>query len=416
MGALGTGITSLAARPPLADRATLLPGATVQLAPNAQDNSTVITAGPPEAVGSAGWKLWNETTITPAVVDAIDGAKQVVNVEFFAISDGGKGAHVVDALVRAAERGVEVNVITDATAVGALPIPSWLRMKHRIEQAGGEVKVNLRVPGLSSLVPEGLRHVNHRKSVTVDGATAFVGGINFIKLEDDYHNSMVQLSGVSAARLASEQLTRWQRVGGTVSQRHAASVEQALQGKALIPTDPKEMRIVSNAPDERRFDITDGYVELIRGAKRRLWISSPGYSDRALLDEIAAAAARGVDVRLIAPGTPPLGIAPINWIGRSNLKRVMEHGAKSYEIPETLHRKSIIADDEVIFSSFNITGRSKTADHEVGVRTRDPEFVKAIEATLAKDMDRAGEIDAGKLDGAGVKFADVLTRTLKFSY
>ena len=34
----------------------------------------------PEAVGSAGWKLWNEQTATRAIVDAIDGAEQVVNV------------------------------------------------------------------------------------------------------------------------------------------------------------------------------------------------------------------------------------------------------------------------------------------------------------------------------------------------
>ncbi|MCW2927986.1 MAG: cardiolipin synthase, partial [Thermoleophilia bacterium] len=372
--------------------------------------------GTPDAKGGS-WKLWNEETTTRPIVDAIDGAKSVVNVEFFGFSDGGKGSHVVNALERAARRGVEVNVFTDATSIPALPLGSYFKMKSRIEDAGGTVKNNVRLPVVYDHDDTpGLKHVDHRKVVTVDGKTAFVGGINFIKLEDGFHDSMLQLSGVDAARLAADQLDRWSRVGGAVSQRHREGVTAALAGAALVPTSPTAMRIVANAPEQGRSELTDGYRDLIRSAKTRLWISSPGWSDQELIEELNQAAARGVDVRLVAPGKPPLGIPLINWVGQSHLRELVGHGAKAIEIPEVLHRKALIADDEVIFSSFNVTGRSKTADHEVGVRTKDPEFVAAIAGVLQRDMDRGTAITAESGSRAGRTIGNLIAQRFKISY
>ena len=66
---------------------------------------------PPPLAHGQGWELQDERTATDAIVEAIDGARIVVNAEFFGIGDAGKGARVTDALVRAAQRGVEVNLL-----------------------------------------------------------------------------------------------------------------------------------------------------------------------------------------------------------------------------------------------------------------------------------------------------------------
>lgn len=381
------------------------------------DNDILPERTAPDAEGSTGWKLWNEGNVTRPIVDSIDGAKQIVNAEFFGFSDGGKGAHVVDALERAAQRGVEVNVMVDAISMTALPLGSFGSMKNRIQDAGGTVKTNVRVPVVwDHDDTPGLKHVDHRKVVTVDGTDAYVGGINFIKIEDDYADSMVQLSGVAAARLAADQLDRWGRVGGAVTPVHTSSMEQALNGAALVPTSPREMRILSNAPEQKKFELSDGYRELIRGAKERLWISSPGFSDQELMGEINQAAQRGVDVRILAPGKPPLGIPVIKWVGQSHLREVVAGGGKAYETPGVLHRKALISDDQVIFSSFNLTGRSKTHDHEIGVQTTDPEFVKAIQDVLERDIAASAALDPTGGSKLGRKFGDLFAQTWKVNY
>jgi phosphatidylserine/phosphatidylglycerophosphate/cardiolipin synthase-like enzyme len=155
---------------------------------------------------------------------------------------------------------------------------------------------------------------------------------------------------------------------------------------------------------------------MIRGAKQRLWISSPGWSDQELMDEINAAAARGVDVKLIGPGKAPLGIPLITWVGRSHLREAVRNGATAYEIPAILHRKALIADDEVVFSSFNVTGRSKTHDHEIGLRTKDPEFIKAIQDKLQADIDQSTTLDGTDNSGFGGKFGDLIAQKWKVNY
>lgn len=390
----------------------------VKAAPPVQPNSHAEGPLPelakPDAVGSRGWKLWNEATTTRPIVDAIDGAKQVVNVEFFGISDGGKGAHIVDALERAAQRGVEVNVFADSISYTALPVGSFVRLKNRIEDAGGEVETNLRMPLVNNVV-DARKNVDHRKVVTIDGTTAFTGGVNYMKVEDDYKDSMVELHGVDAARVAADQLDRWRRVGGTVSPVHEQSVKDALKGASLVPSDPNEMRVLKNAPDTKTFELTDAYRDLIKGAKERVWVSSPGYSDQELVGLLNDAAKRGVDVRLVAPGKNPLGIPVINWVGYSHLRELIGYGAKAYAIPEVLHRKGLVVDDEVVFSSMNVVKRSSEKLHEIGVRTKDPEFVQAVANTLIADMDRGAPVPA-EARGFGKAFGDFVAQKLKISY
>jgi cardiolipin synthase len=421
--AAGAGIAAAAADVPIVPGAAAAADAPLFSEPaittrTPEEEALLPPVGTPDAVGSKGdWKLWNEDTTTRAVVDAIDGAHHVVTAEFFGIADSGKGAHIVDALERAGKRGVEVNVLADSISLTAIPFGSFNKMKDRLEAVGGTVKTNFRIPLVkTNKDTPALQNVDHRKVVTVDGTNAFVGGINFIKLEDGFHDSMLQLSGPAAARLSAEELDRWGRAGGPVTPVHQASVAQAMQGLKLIPDDPNEMRIVANAPEQGRNELTDGYRELIRNAKQRIWVSSPGFSDQELMQDLDDAAARGVDVRVVAPGKAPLNIPIIKWVGDSHLRKLVDEGAKAFAIPEVLHRKSLIADDEVIFSSFNLTGRSKTEDHEIGVRTKDPEFVQAVGDVLLKDMARGAAIthDTGK--GVGRKVGDLFAQKWKLNY
>jgi cardiolipin synthase len=394
----------LASPPPAEHTATATPVAPPVPAASAE-------VAPPPLSHGPGWQIFDETTATDAIVDAIDGAKLVVNAEFFGIGDAGKGALVTDALVAAARRGVEVNVLADLSSALAPPFGNYLRMRRRIEAAGGHVITTSPVP-LSPVARStpALANVDHRKVVTIDGNVGFVGGMNLLKVTDAYHDSMVELGGVAAARLGSEELDRWKAVGGAISAAHRAAVTAGLQGQPVTPSDPRELRIVANAPDTHRSELTDGYSELIRTARRRIWISTPAISDRKIMAELDAAARRGVDVRIVTPGGKLLGVPLIQWVARAHLANLARDGGTAFEIPEIVHRKAIVADDEVILSSYNLTGRSRAHDHEVGIRTTDPAFVAAVASMLSTDMARATKFDPSTFTGIDARIGAVIAK------
>ncbi|MBC7460991.1 MAG: hypothetical protein H7287_06480, partial [Thermoleophilia bacterium] len=172
----------------------------------------------PASARGLDWQLFDQETATDAIVAAIDGARHVVDAEFFAIADAGTGARLVSSLVAAAKRGVEVNLLTDVTSTMLPPLGNFTRLRRDLVAAGGHVIFNSRIPFLPRVLKDAaLRHVDHRKVVAVDGHTSFVGGMNFTPVTDGYHDSMVRLTGLPAARLAVEALDRWRRVGGAVS-------------------------------------------------------------------------------------------------------------------------------------------------------------------------------------------------------
>jgi cardiolipin synthase len=369
----------------------------------------------PDASGHD-WTLWNEKTITPVMVDAVDHAKSVVDVEFFAFNDAGNGQKLVDALVRARQRDVEVNVYVDSSIYPVPPFGSFSRLKHRIEAAGGTVMTNLKGRMHHPDGVDAARHVDHRKVVVVDGDVAFTGGINFYSGEDAYPDSMVRLTGANAARLAVDQLDRWKRVGGVITGRHQAMGDAARAVAELWPATPKDMNIRVNAPEQGRFQLTDDYTSMIRGAKQRIWISSPAYSDQKMIDELRAAAKRGVDVRIVTPGKAPIGVEAINWFSEASFRPLLEDGGRAYAIPSVLHRKVLLADNEVVTGSYNITNRSRVHDHEIGVRTTDPAFVQAMADRLRSDMETATQIDPLSQPKLGVRALSILTRKFHVSY
>lgn len=373
---------------------------------------TADSAGPEKTGG--GWKFYDETNATDAMVDAVNGARQVVNVEFFGFTDAGKGAQLVTALESAARRGVEVNVITDFVSVGALPLGSYQRMRRKLEDAGGNVVLTSRIPGSpAARANPSLKHVDHRKLVTVDGTTGFVGGMNLVPLTDSYEDTMVGVTGLTAARLAADQLDRWARVSGKVTERHRRTVSDALGGADLVPKDPTELRIATNAPEQGRFELTDGYRDLIRGAKQRIWIASPGISDRDIMADINAAARRGVDVRIIGSEKAPVA-PPIGWVARAHFAELVKAGGQAFEIPGTLHRKALVVDDEAIISSYNLTKRSAKADHEIGIRTKNPEFVQAIVDVLQQDLDRSAKFDPSTHTGLPARIGAAFAKHISY--
>jgi len=112
----------------------------------------------------------------PAVVDAIDQAQRSVYVETYIFADDASGGRVADALIAAVARGVDVRVVVDG--FGTKPY-----LTHALEwrlRAAAVLVVLYRNDVVRTAWRQARLRRLHRKLVVIDGACAFVGGINLI--------------------------------------------------------------------------------------------------------------------------------------------------------------------------------------------------------------------------------------------
>ncbi|MDO9277320.1 MAG: cardiolipin synthase ClsB [Polaromonas sp.] len=120
----------------------------------------------------------------PALVTAIDGAAYWVQLETYIFDFHGVGADVAEALLRAARRGLTVQVLVDG--IGTAPLAAeW---QEKLQTAGVHWQVYSPLtgnwPGLGLVRPDRWRRL-HRKLCVVDQDLVFCGGINVL---DDYYD------------------------------------------------------------------------------------------------------------------------------------------------------------------------------------------------------------------------------------
>ncbi|MBC7610605.1 MAG: cardiolipin synthase ClsB [Polaromonas sp.] len=166
----------------------------------------------------------------PALVRAIDEALAWVQLETYIFDVHGAGAEVADALIRAARRGVAVQVLVDG--IGSEPLPDeWLQ---KMRDAGVHWCVysplGTGIGGLGLLVPDRWRRL-HRKLCVIDQRIVFCGGINVL---DDFYDPnygelkvprfdfAIAATGPIAADAADAVALLWWRVqaGYSARQRH----------------------------------------------------------------------------------------------------------------------------------------------------------------------------------------------------
>ena len=140
------------------------------------DSVGMAMIGFPTVAGSTG-KLYSITAeILEAITQDIESARYSVLMEFYIWNEGGKADEVLNALIRAAQRGVKCRVLIDA--LGARP---WWKGKQpgRLREAGVQVVPALPVGLLRTFVDRTDLRL-HRKIVIVDNAVAWTGSMNLV--------------------------------------------------------------------------------------------------------------------------------------------------------------------------------------------------------------------------------------------
>lgn len=325
--------------------------------------------------------LRNGEQYFPALVAALDGARDEVLLETYLFADDETGSLVADALARAAARGVAVHLLIDG--FGARDFAP--RFQRMLREAGAQVLVFR--PNVSpwTLRRNRLRRM-HRKLACVDGQLAFVGGINVI---DDYdapgdstprHDYAVRIEGPLTAEVRAEAARLWTRVALTAGRAQRLPTPRAPVAPAA---DGQRAALVIRDSVRHRRDIEDAYLELIDSAQEEILIACayffPGRRfRRALVD----AAQRGVRVVLLLQGLVEY-VLP-HYASRALFGSLLAAGIRIEEYRHSfLHAKVAVFDCcRASVGSSNIDPFSLLLAREANVFVDDARFAGELRASL----------------------------------
>ncbi len=276
----------------------------------------------------------------PALIKAMDEANTWVQLETYIFDVHGAGAEVADALIRAARRGVTVQVLVDG--IGSEPLSDEWQQKMRDAGVHWFVysPLGMGMGGLGLLVPDRWRRL-HRKLCVIDQRIVFCGGINVLDdFYDPNHGELkaprfdfaVAATGPIAADAADAAALLWWRVqagysarqmhlnaawekfkaagygGRTTSTRLADAAEPAELALRSASTNPiltpgPRAALVLRDNLRNRSSIEKAYLKAIGRAHKEILIANayfvPGGKLRRAL---VGAAKRGVKVTLLLQG------------------------------------------------------------------------------------------------------------------
>lgn len=324
--------------------------------------------------------LRNGEQYFPALVAAIDGAREQVFLETYIFADDQTGSLVADALARAAARGTTVHLLIDG--FGARDFAP--RFRVMLAEAG--VRVLVYRPDISpwTLRRERLRRM-HRKLASVDASVAFVGGINII---DDYdgpgqapprYDYAVRIEGPLTAEVRDEAARLWARVSG--SSPHAPH-STPLEPAGLNPGGHRAALAVRDSFRHRR-DIERAYLEMIRTAREEIVIANAYFfPGRRFRQALLRAARRRVRVVLLLQGRVEYVL--FHYASRAMYGPLLDAGIEIQEYRGGfLHAKVAVFDRlRATVGSSNIDPYSLLMAREANVFVDDARFAAELRASL----------------------------------
>jgi cardiolipin synthase A/B len=335
-----------------------------------------------------------------AMFAAIGAARSRIDVESYIIEDGEVGQQFAQLLLERQANGVQVNVMYDSAGT----FGTGKAYFDRLTQAGVQVVEFNPVNPLAAKKAWSPNHRDHRKLLIVDGAVAFLGGINISSV---YSSG----SGFRRGERGADPAAGWRdtdiQVEGPVVAQFQKLFDESWgkqQGKPLPSPAPvaalaqghEIVRAIGSTPDDAFSLVYLTLVSAITNAEKQVYITNAYFvPDPQLVKALLDAAARGVDVRLVLPSRSDS--APAYHAGRSYYTQLLQAGVKIYERRgATLHAKTAIVDGVwSLVGSSNLDWRSALDNDEINAVILGREFGAQMQAAYLKDIEASDAIELG---------------------
>ena len=310
---------------------------------------------------------------------AIDAAQDYVYLASYIWKGDEVGQAFKDAVIRAAGRGVLVCLVYDGFA--NLVVPA------EFKDFPDSVHV-LRFPVLRSRVPIiDVRRTgrDHRKILVVDGTTGFVGGYNIGSLyANRWRDTHLRVRGPGVWELENAFVDFWNR--------HRGRRKPELPDRGSPHWDAA-VHAARNEPSRLIYPVRALYLEAIDRAMHRVWITQ-GYfiPDPEILAGLLAAAARGVDVRVIMPERSNHVIADL--VARYYWAELLRGGVRLHLYQDVMvHAKTATVDGQwATIGTANIDRLSLRGNYEINLELVDPDQAAHMETIFQRDLERCREM------------------------
>jgi len=312
-----------------------------------------------------------------AVERIIDSAKHFIHFQTYIIDEDKTGIRIINALIRAAKRGVRTYLLLDAFGTKYLS----KELIDNIENSG--MLFRFFAP---TFITKGfqLSLRLHSKVVMADGEVAIIGGMNFA---DRYHGTPEKKEWLDFALL----------IKGPECV-HILSIIRKLWNKTFLSKDEKsheliqtpvtydeniKLKVRQNNWYRRKIEILRSYRNAIKSAEKSMIMFAgyflPGRNERKLLRN---ASLRGVDIIIVlsaesdAPMFKRATCFLYDFILRNKI-RIFEY------LPTNLHAKVATVDGKwCTIGSYNLNHLSDYASVEMNVNVFDEGFVHKFEELL----------------------------------
>ncbi len=325
-----------------------------------------------------------------AMLKIIQKAKNHINLESYMIEDDETGHKFADLLLQKQTDGVQVNLIYDS--VGSLNTPDAFFQRLR---DGG-----IQVVGFNALNPLntggkwGLTHRDHRKILIVDGKAAIIGGINISEVYSSgplrrrqgekapihWRDTDIQIEGPAVAEFQKLFMDTWLKQKGPKLSEGNYFPDLKESGKALV-------RVVGSTPGETNRIPFIVYVSALSFAEHSIHMTNSYFiPDVQIVKALTDAAERGVDVKILLPGTTDSQLAL--YAQRSYYSGLLKSGVKLYEHSTSLlHAKTAVVDGVwSTVGSTNMDNMSLLTNDEVNAVILNREFALEMENMFVRDL------------------------------
>ena len=135
----------------------------------------------------------------------------------------------------------------------------------------------------------------------------------------------------------------------------------------------------------------------IERAQKNIWLSTPYFvPDGKLLEPLRAAAARGVDVRLMLPEQSNHVV--VDWVARGFYQDLLDAGVRIFLYTPAMNHSKIATIDGMwaTVGTANLDRLSLALNYETNLEVADPAFAEALEKVFEADFKDCFEVDPEK--------------------
>ena len=311
------------------------------------------------------------------MVADMDAAKEHIHLSMYIWLTDNNGLKVVEALKRAASRGITCRAMADGLGSRAMiESPHWQDMRN------SGVRVGVALPIGNPLLRPFHGRIdlrNHRKIIVIDNSITYCGSQNCadpeFRVKPKYApwvDAMIRFEGLVALQNQYVFVSDWMTYVDE-------DIRDVLTDYAVAPVTGFMAQVIATGPTVRASAMPEVFSTLMFSARETLTITTPYYvPNESMQAALCAAANRGVETTIVFPARNDSFV--VAAASRSYYADLLKAGVKIFEYTNgLLHTKSLTVDSSVtLIGSANMDRRSFDLNYENNILFHDQDLTSEV--------------------------------------